>query len=58
MKLQLKMRERKLYDPLGKWLITNKDCQKENFFQGYCKEPLIGETRPDVVGVRYVRGPI
>jgi hypothetical protein len=53
------MNERKLYDLIGRWLVNNKDCQKNTSSRGYIKEPSIpskyGEEsrRPDVVGVRY-----
>jgi len=31
------MNEEQLYDPIGKWLINEKGCQRDEYSQGYLK---------------------
>ncbi|MHA1665517.1 MAG: hypothetical protein ACTSVW_06750 [Candidatus Njordarchaeales archaeon] len=47
------MNEEQLYDPIGKWLINEKGCQRDEYSQGYLKNIQIGDVRPDVFAIRY-----
>ncbi|NHV98113.1 MAG: hypothetical protein HA496_00540 [Thaumarchaeota archaeon] len=47
------MREERLYDPVGEWLIREKGCQRDKYSQGYLKDAQIGNFRFDVLGIRY-----
>ena len=47
------MEEKRFYDPIGKWFIREKDCQRDKYSQGYLKNVLVGDIRPDVSAIRY-----
>lgn len=47
------MREEQLYDHIGKWLINEKDCQQDEYSQGFLKNIQIGDIRHDVLAIRY-----
>jgi len=47
------MKEDKLYDWIGKWLVQEKGCQQDEYSQGYLKRVQIADFQPDVVAIRY-----
>jgi hypothetical protein len=47
------MKEERLYDSIGQWLIKEKGCQRDKYSQGYLKNVTIGDFRFDVVGIKY-----
>jgi len=47
------MKEKQLYDPIGKWFIEERGCQRDEYSQGYLKNVKVGDIRPDVFAIRY-----
>jgi len=53
------MKESDFYDPIGKWLVKEKGCQRDGYSRGYIVDRKAGDIRmdvsikPDVLGIRY-----